>query len=506
MVGDEAKDGQYPFTAKLYIGDGARACSGALVDPRWVLTAASCFAETQGSKITAGAPKMKVKVAVGTADLSERDPVMAAELVPHENRDLVMVRLVRSLADKFGSALNPPIKNSQPISISATPPTQGDTLKVSGFGRTSDEWAPERMHAAGFSIDSVQGGSFTLKGKDQAASICPGDAGSPAFREKDGRYELVGINVSSSQTGCFGSATNGDSKATEVRVDDINSWVQRVRMASMYRSATDLVASADFNGDGRSDIAGVLDDGKLYAFYTAADGKLEYGRTLWRQPDPNLILAQKIIGGDFNGDGKADVAALTKDGHLLLYPGTAEESLGTPIDMWKDASWGGMAHIARFKADNSGRDGVIAVAKDGSLYAYRSAPDGKLLDSRREMWRDKTWFKKQITTGDFNGDGRDDIAAVANDGALHLYRGNAKDMFDDGTYMWRDNTWDAFQTIVGGDFNRDGKSDVAALRGAPRPEGPHIPTTDGRAVDLFLYPGQSDGTLGERSLMWPINA
>ncbi|MFE7594585.1 trypsin-like serine protease, partial [Kitasatospora sp. NPDC057512] len=41
VVGAEAADGTYTSTARLVIGDNLRACTGALVDRSWVLTAAS---------------------------------------------------------------------------------------------------------------------------------------------------------------------------------------------------------------------------------------------------------------------------------------------------------------------------------------------------------------------------------------------------------------------------------------------------------------------------------
>ncbi|MCA6096738.1 trypsin-like serine protease, partial [Streptomyces sp. SCA3-4] len=71
VVGDEAKDGQYAFTAKVDIGDGKRSCTGALVDQQWALTAASCFADdpSQGFRITGGTPKLKTTVTVGRTDL-----------------------------------------------------------------------------------------------------------------------------------------------------------------------------------------------------------------------------------------------------------------------------------------------------------------------------------------------------------------------------------------------------------------------------------------------------
>ncbi|MFE7121313.1 trypsin-like serine protease [Streptomyces sp. NPDC057654] len=51
----------YASTAKLTVGDGvqARSCSGVLVDSQWVMSAASCFADTPGAAVTAGAPKLR---------------------------------------------------------------------------------------------------------------------------------------------------------------------------------------------------------------------------------------------------------------------------------------------------------------------------------------------------------------------------------------------------------------------------------------------------------------
>ncbi|MFC4511968.1 FG-GAP-like repeat-containing protein [Streptomyces ehimensis] len=482
VVGDEVQYGQHPFAVKIEIGERGRICSGALVDPWWVLTAASCFAEDaqQGFKIPAGAPKQKASVSGEGPDWRLRAAEIS-ELVPHKDRDLVMARV--NTNGWFKPPMDLPV-DSSPLTVATSAPTKGEELRVSGFGRTKDEWVPERMHSATFTVDEVRGGAFSLAAKSPAsASICQGDAGSPAFREKDGRYELVGINTASSLGGCFGSDTTGTG-ATETRVDDVKSWIQQTESAFMAKNITKTVTTADFNGDGRPDFAAVLGNRNLYALFTGPDGKLEGYRPLWRQ-DASWN-PQKIVGGDFNGDGVADIAAITADGSLRLYAGTKDGQLREPVDMWKDKTWDGMPHIARFRADGSGRDGLLAVTKDGSLYAYSTDSNGVLLDQRREMWQDKTWSKKLITTGDFNGDGRDDIAAIANNGAMQLYRGNAAGRFDSGTSMWSDNTWDTYRAIMGGDFNRDGRSDIAAINGAG---------------ELYLYPSKADGTLDGRSAM-----
>ncbi|MFD8996771.1 trypsin-like serine protease [Streptomyces abikoensis] len=479
VVGDEAKDGQYAFTARLDIGDGKRSCTGALVDEQWVLTAASCFADdpSQGFRITGGAPKMKTMVTVGRTDLS-RDggvTVEGVELTPRGDRDVVMVRLAK------------PVTGIAPVNVAGYEPKAGDELRVTGYGRTKDEWAPDLLHTAVFGVGAVSGTTVDLGGKSADAALCKGDTGGPAFREKDGKPELAAVNSASWQGGCFGTPDSETrTGAVSARVDDVNAWIQQLRLTGKSDQLTNVVTTADFNGDGRTDVAAVMKDGSLLAFYAGPDGTLGYGRALWK--DNTWDGKKKIIGGDFNGDGMADILAVGADGSMALYAGTESGKLAPGKKAWNDTSWGKIPLVARYKGDGWKRDGLIAQWDDGTLMAYSTAPDGTLADgARKEMWRDKTWTKKHIATGDFNGDGRDDIAAVAANGQLHFYAGNGKGSFENGRDMWRDASWDTMQYVLGGDFDGDGKGDLF--------------TRWGRG-NLRWYAGDGKGALADGRVFW----
>ncbi|MFE9558773.1 trypsin-like serine protease [Streptomyces sp. NPDC006703] len=466
LAGTDVPDGTYAFTAKINVAD-KQACSGALVDPQWVITAASCFA-VDGKPAQAGKPAVKTMVTVGRTDLTQSGGgvVEAVEVNPRTDRDVALVKLAW------------PVVGATPIKVSTAAPAAGEQLQAAGFGRTKTEWVPNRMHSAPFTVAAVDGSSVRLNGSDGAV-ICQGDAGGPAVRNNKGTAELVAVNSLSWQGGCLGTdPAETRTSAVEARVDDIGSWITtsvaataRPSLSSLIPNATTVMTAGDFNNDGRSDLAVVLKDGSLHTFAGRPDGTFEYGRPLWKN-DGSWKGATKIIAGDFNGDGLTDIAAVGTDGRLRLFAGKSDGTLADGKLMWADTTtnWNGMLQLARFKSDATGRDGLLAVwgaGSVGALYAYPTNAEGVLSGDSKSMWKnDGSWkAAAKLTTGDFNGDGRDDVVVTSGDGALFRYNGNPQGGLSDAVSMWRDKTWGAAQLILAGDFDGDGKVDLGSLWG-----------------------------------------
>lgn len=150
LGGNDAPSTGYAFAAKLNIGERA-ACSGALVDARWVITAASCF-RGGTAQLRAGRPAVKTTVTVGRTDLTQSTGtvVEAVELVPHANRDLVMVKLAWRVV------------GVEPVKVATKAPVVGEQLTSLGFGRTTTEWVPDKAHVGAFTVASLTGDAIAL--------------------------------------------------------------------------------------------------------------------------------------------------------------------------------------------------------------------------------------------------------------------------------------------------------------------------------------------------------
>jgi hypothetical protein len=117
--------------------------------------------------------------------------------------------------------------------------------------------------------------------------------------------------------------------------------------------------SADFDGDGKSDI-GVYRDGNWYIRRTSDGGLTSVG---W-----GGLPQDKLVAGDYDGDGKIDVA-IYRDGNWAIIRSSDGGITGV--------GWGGLAQDKPVPADYDG-DGKtdIAVYRDGTWYIIRSSDGG----------------------------------------------------------------------------------------------------------------------------------
>ncbi|HSB07975.1 MAG TPA: VCBS repeat-containing protein [Blastocatellia bacterium] len=194
---------------------------------------------------------------------------------------------------------------------------------------------------------------------------------------------------------------------------------------------------------------------------------------------------QSVAVGDFNGDGKLDLAVANIDDTVSILLGTSTGSFGAKTDF---ATGNGPLSVA--VGDFNG-DGNLDLA----VTNYLGATVSILLGTGRGSFGAKTDFAtvgvpSSVAVGDFNVDGNLDLA-VANGtdhgGAILLGTGTGS--FGAKTDFATD--FNPFSVAVG-DFNGDGNLDLAVANfGNPSGGDP------GRTVSILL--GTGTGSFGART-------
>ncbi|MEU8678543.1 FG-GAP and VCBS repeat-containing protein [Streptomyces sp. NPDC048560] len=281
------------------------------------------------------------------------------------------------------------------------------------------------------------------------------------------------------------------------------------------------LASADLNSDGYADLAvgnlseesGTTPVGSVTLLWGSSKG-LSGGTSL-----PNKgggpSFGKDLATGDFNGDGKADIAAISgSDAYLYRGGFTKSGGLGTVTRYRKNVGWFSTG-LAAGKVTGDGKTDLVVLGVHvtdtlnrteawflkGASGGLTSGP-AKVIDSRRQS----EYLDAAI--GDFDKNGYGDIAigypdASSNRGTVTLWYGTSTGPGSKSAELSQATSGvvgaaepgDGFGTSVSaGDTDADGYADLAV--GVP---GEAVGTKD-YAGGAHLFRGGSGGLSGARSM------
>ena len=215
------------------------------------------------------------------------------------------------------------------------------------------------------------------------------------------------------------------------------------------------ITLGDFNRDGNVDVAVVIPSSDTIAiFFGNGDGTF----TASTAPVYTLPQATGIVVADFNGDGLQDLAVLSTSsssvtvllghGDGTFTPATLSPSAGSsPFSVVKgDFNGDGIPDLA--VTSYSGSPGSVTILLGNGDGSFTAAPT-----------LSRTTLPNSIVVGDFNNDGKQDLAVGGANGAtaVNVFLGNG-----DGTFTAAPNALSSGSALSlnVADVNGDGKLDL----------------------------------------------
>lgn len=258
-----------------------------------------------------------------------------------------------------------------------------------------------------------------------------------------------------------------------------------------------VAAAADFNGDGIIDLA-VSNSNSGETTLTILLGKGDGTFTAVASSPTVGLYPDGIAVGDFNGDGKPDLAVNSVDqAEVVLLLGNGDGTF-TPGQILNT----GTSPQSIATADLNG-DGIadLAVVNGDSILIFLGNGDGTFSTTSPSLPTGMSPIT--VVAGDFNGDGLSDLAVVNNCGPAYPCDNNAGTVSiflgkGDGTFTVVAATLATSAAPVGlatGDFNGDGLLDLAVTSYI----GP-----SSNAVSILL--GKGDGTFNPATFFSAIGS
>jgi hypothetical protein len=316
---------------------------------------------------------------------------------------------------------------------------------------------------------------------------------------KSGSWGNYGLSATVTETGALASPTgtisfldtgNGNAVLGTAALGAGNPGLTWLNPQTLAGFNPEAIAVGDFNGDGIPDLAEISGAQNFVTIYLG-NGDGTFTQLTSVTPPATGSSPSSIAVGDFNGDGKLDLAVVNDESDTVSIllgngDGSFTATAASPAT--------GVAPVNIAVADFNGDgipDLVVSTPFTDTINIFLGNGDGTFTPAA--VTTTASGPGNTVAVGDFNGDGKPDLA-IGSNSAVYILLGNG-----DGTFTAAptQTTTGYFSSIVIGDFNGDGKLDMAVG---------NLQNVTGESTAVEIYLGNGDGTFNALPSLLPVGA
>jgi hypothetical protein len=272
------------------------------------------------------------------------------------------------------------------------------------------------------------------------------------------------------------------------------------------------IALGDFNGDGKLDLVVANMNSTVGVLLGNGDGTFGTQQIITSVPGTSNFISIYVAVGDFNGDGIVDLAVLNANppagslssvrGSVSILLGNGDATFAPPTTITLPGEDPTALVVADFNGDKK---------LDLAVLNFASDTVSVLLGNGNSSFQSSVEYatptqRLSLTAGDLNGDGYPDLV-LGGGTAVAVLLANRNGTFQAAS-SWITTTSGAglpvpSSSVIIGDFNHDGKPDLAVDQGAEGGVAVLLGNGDGTfqaakfSGDMVGLPGQSYFAVGD---------